>query len=61
MVTIVKKIAYSVDEYLIEAYGLSTDTKPTVGIANGSSFVEMDKGKICFFSKASETWLEFGA
>ena len=43
--------------------GLSTDTKPTEingqKIGNGSSFVEMDTGKVYFYDIESETWKEF--
>lgn len=39
--------------------GLSTDTKPTVGVQNGSAFIEMDTSKIYFFDEAGATWREF--
>lgn len=39
--------------------GLSTDAKPTDGIANGSMFVEMDTGKIYLFDADGATWREF--
>lgn len=42
-------------------FGLSTNTKPTVGISNGSCFIEMDTSKIYFFDAAGEQWLEWGA
>ncbi len=40
---------------------LSTDTKPTEGIANGSVCIEMDTGKIYFYDAANAEWLEWGA
>ena len=40
---------------------LSTDTKPTTGIANGSVCLEMDTGKIYLFDEANAEWLEWGA
>ena len=38
-------------------YGLSTDSKPTSGIGNGSCFIEMDTGNVFFFNAASGTWV----
>lgn len=38
---------------------LSTDTKPTTGITNGSQCLEMDTNKIYFFDQDNSTWLEF--
>lgn len=70
MVTTVKRQAFrfvpgadgvmeSVD--LCEFYGLSTDTKPTQNVANGSSFVEMDMGKLFLFDEENSYWYEFTA
>lgn len=44
---------------ILEIRGLSTDTKPTENITNGSSFIEMDTGKIYFYDAISKQWLEF--
>ena len=45
-----------------ELRGLSTDTKPTILnkaiIDNGSSFIEIDTGKVFLYDLASETWKE---
>lgn len=41
-------------------YGLSTDVKPTMGVANGSAFIEMDTSKLYFFDAANATWREWG-
>ena len=38
--------------------GLSTDSKPTTDILNGSTFIEMDTGKVFMFNGASSTWVE---
>ena len=40
-------------------YGLSTDTKP-LNVANGSSFVEMDKSKLYFFDAENQIWHQWG-
>ena len=45
----------------ISGYCLSSDTKPTTGIANGSVLTEMDTGKIYMFDEAGSQWVEFGA
>lgn len=37
--------------------GKSTDTKPTDGIPNGSSFFEMDTSDVYMFDGDTETWL----
>lgn len=41
-------------------FGLSTDTKPTTGVVNGSAFIEMDTSTIYFFDAAGSQWLEWG-
>lgn len=45
-----------------ELYGLSTDTKPTEMqgkyIANGSTFIEMDTGKIYLYDLENQEWKE---
>lgn len=41
-------------------YGLSTDTKPTTGVVNGSAFIEMDTSTIYFFDAAGSQWIEWG-
>lgn len=46
----------------IELRGLSTDTKPTEldekSIANGTTFIEIDTGKIYLFDLENEEWKE---
>lgn len=46
------------DKILVEAVCLSTDAKPTTGIANGSLVLEMDTGKIYAFNETASTWVE---
>ena len=53
--------AYMNGNILIEAACLSTDTKPTTGIANGSTCIEMDTGKIFMFNEAGSAWVELSA
>jgi len=38
--------------------GLSTDSKPTENIPNGSTFIEINTGKVYMFNGASSTWVE---
>ena len=42
-------------------FGLSTDSKPTDGVSNGSCFLEMNTGKIYFYDADGAQWLEWGA
>ncbi len=44
-----------------ELYGLSSDTKPVQEVPNGSTFVEMNTGKVFFFNAKTKTWVEFNA
>lgn len=41
-------------------WGDSTDDKPTEGIGNGSTFIEMDTSKLYFFSAGAGVWREWG-
>ena len=59
MFTTNKSIYVGNEKCLIESACLSTDTKPTEGIANGSVCIEMDAGKIYFFDEAGSQWVEF--
>lgn len=52
--------AYAQEKVMIEAVCLSTDTKPTDGIANGSVCLEMDTGDVYMFNEASSTWVKLG-
>lgn len=56
MFTNTKATYYGDDKVLAEAAGLSTDAKPTTGIANGSTFIEMDTSTLYFFDEEAGTW-----
>lgn len=43
---------------LITAVCLSTDSKPTDWVANGSQCIEMNTGKIFLFNEAGSAWVE---
>lgn len=43
-----------------EVFCLSTDTKPTEGIGNGSLLVEMDTSTLYAFDGENDTWMELG-
>lgn len=48
----------------IEGYCLSTDSKPTAGLATGSSLKEVDTGKEFRFDEAGDSgseWVEQGS
>ena len=42
--------------YFVEIAGLSTDTKPTAGIATGSAFIEVDTTLVALFDESDGTW-----
>lgn len=44
--------------HIQDMFGLSGDSKPTTGLATGSSFVEVDTGKAYLFNETSSTWVE---
>ena len=58
MIRITKEENFASDKKYIEAFGLSTDTKPTSGIVTGSVFIEVDTGKAFLFNEANSTWVE---
>jgi len=41
-----------------EYCGLSTDTKPTTGVKNGSTLLEMDTKKVFIFDEDNTQWRE---
>lgn len=43
---------------MADLFGTSSDSKPTTGYLNGSSFIEVDTGKIFLFNEATSTWVE---
>lgn len=52
------KTTTSAEVVNVQYYGLSTDTKPTIEVPNGSAFIEMDTGKLYFFDAAGASWVE---
>ena len=58
MFTNTKSVFINNEKFLIESVCLSTDSKPTTGIANGSMCLEMDTGKIYAFNEAGSAWVE---
>ena len=42
----------------MEFAGLSTEDKPTDGVAMGSIFVEVNTGKVYFYNSQAESWVE---
>ena len=44
--------------YYVEGSCLSTDTKPTDGIANGSVMVEVNTGDVYFYNESGEAWVK---
>ena len=41
--------------------GLSTDDKPTAGVATGSEFLEVDTGDVYAFDEVGGTWAKIRA
>ena len=61
MITIYKEenVTYKPEEQkVVEFRGLSTDTKPTEKVANGSVYVEINTGKIYLYDAENEQWNE---
>ena len=40
--------------------GLSTEQKPTEGLATGSMFIELNTGKVYYFNADTTSWAVFG-
>ena len=45
----------------LEAAGLSTDAKPTVGLVTGSRFTEVDTGDVYAFDEVDGAWNRIAA
>lgn len=58
MFSVTKSTSFTESTVLIEAVCLSTDSKPTTGIANGSVCIEMNTGKIYMYNETGSTWVE---
>ena len=61
MLTVIKAHYAGNEKSYVEAACLSTDSKPTDGIANGSICIEMNTGKIFMFNEAGSAWVELTA
>lgn len=51
-------IDYENNIQIANLFGTSEDTKPTTGYANGSTFLEVDTGKIYLFNEDASEWVE---
>lgn len=60
MYTVTKIAYYHGVKSIVEAVCLSSDTKPTAGIANGSLCLEMDTNKVYYFNEEENAWAELG-
>lgn len=58
MIRITKETLMTEDKRYIEAFGLSTDSKPTTNVITGSVFVEVDTGKAFLFNETASAWVE---
>ena len=54
MVTVLRQIVY--DQWTHDVRCLSTDTKPTAHIANGSTCLEIDTGDLYVFDAENHQW-----
>ena len=59
MVTVNKHYQYFNGELTseYEVFCLSTDSKPTEGIPNGASLIEINTGKFYLFNAAASSWV----
>lgn len=60
MIRIINETLITEDKRYIEAFGLSTDSKPTTNVITGSAFVEVDTGKAFLFNETASAWVEVG-
>lgn len=58
MLTTIRLVRETRNKQIKEVACLSTDTKPTEGVANGSICIEMDTGSIFMYDEAGAEWLE---
>ena len=61
MISYLDYTSYANGKAMCTVCGLSTDSKPTTGIANGSMYLEMDTKKVYLFDEANATWRQFSA
>ena len=60
MITVTKREQFSEGKDLIEGICLSTDTKPTKDIVNGSLLLEANTGDFYYFDGTDNTWKKIG-
>lgn len=60
MYTVTELVKIIEGKNLTEATCLSTDTKPTENVANGSLVLEMDTSKVYAFNEDGTEWVELG-
>lgn len=46
------------EPHYVEIAGASSETKPTTGIAAGSTFLETDTGDLYVFNEAGSAWVK---
>ena len=56
--TLVEVTEQGEELYIANLFGTSSDSKPTTGYANGSTFVEVNTGKLFLFNEATGAWVE---
>lgn len=60
MITIMETKKIFNNKQLVDIACLSTDTKPTTGIMNGSMLIEVNTGKLYVFDESASAWNEIG-
>ena len=60
MITIMETKKIFNNKQLVDIACLSTDTKPTIGIMNGSMLIEVNTGKLYVFDESASAWNEIG-
>lgn len=60
MITIMETKKIVNNKQLVDIACLSTDTKPTTGIMNGSMLIEVNTGKLYVFDESASAWTEIG-
>lgn len=58
MIREIVKRPYNGGLFYLELSGDSTDTKPTAGVLDGSTFLESNTGKVFFYNEKSGDWVE---
>ena len=61
MVRIIEQRIVEGDKVYIYATGLSTDSKPSGNLINGSIYLAVNTAKVYLYNEAAATWVEVGA